>query len=137
MPIEDDYAALRRELWLRTDEAYKAALEVLARKRAAAASQASAEEDAALGDFSVEPPAHVTLPPAAVDADVESLRRLTERLSAVFREFPLVVGSHVTATAALIRRRMAASDGTFIDDHQRTVRVEVTAEAQADGAALA
>ena len=27
-PIEDDYAALRRELWLRTDEAYKAALEL-------------------------------------------------------------------------------------------------------------
>jgi predicted Zn-dependent protease len=132
LPIEDDYAALRRELWLRTDEAYKAALEVLARKRAAAASQASAEGDAALGDFSAEPPAHVTLPLATVDADVESLRRLTERLSAVFREFPLVVGSHVTATAALIRRRMAASDGTFIDDHQRTVRVEVTAEAQAD-----
>src|SRR6202042_2485275 len=35
VPLEDDYAALRRELWLRTDEAYKSALETLARKRAA------------------------------------------------------------------------------------------------------
>src|SRR5262249_12119780 len=40
IPFEDDYAALRRELWLRTDEAYKTALETLARKRAAAANQA-------------------------------------------------------------------------------------------------
>ena len=55
VPIEDDYAALRRELWLRTDEAYKAALETLARKRAAAEGQAAAAADeAAVGDFSKE-----------------------------------------------------------------------------------
>ena len=132
LPIEDDYAALRRELWLRTDEAYKAALEVLARKRAAAASQASDDEDATLGDFSAESPAHVELPPVAGDADVEMLRQLTEQLSAVFRDFPLVVSSRVTASAVVVRRRMASSEGTFIDDRQRSVRVEVTARAQAD-----
>ena len=42
IPIEDDYAALRRELWLRSDEAYKSAVETLARKRSAASGQASA-----------------------------------------------------------------------------------------------
>jgi TldD protein len=135
LPIEDDYAALRRELWMRTDEAYKAGLEVLARKRAAAASQATAEGDGTLADFSQEQPAHIELPGNGNgngNSDVVTLRQLAVRLSAVFRDFPLIVGSRVTATAALVRRRMASSEGTFIDDRQRTVRIDVTAEAQAD-----
>ncbi|HVR62980.1 MAG TPA: metallopeptidase TldD-related protein [Polyangia bacterium] len=132
LPIEDDYAALRRELWMRTDEAYKGALEVLARKRAAAASQASDDDDQNVGDYSTEPPAHLELPPVTGDADVDSLQRLAVRLSAVFRGFPAIAASRVVATAGLIRRRMAASDGTFVDDRQRLVRVDVSAEAQAD-----
>ena len=39
LPVDDDYAALRRELWLRTDEAYKSAVETLAKKKSAAAGQ--------------------------------------------------------------------------------------------------
>ncbi len=123
LPGEDDYAALRRELWMRTDEAYKGALEVLARKRAAAGSQASAEEDRTLGDFSAEPPAHLELPPGTAmgNADVDSLRKLAVRLSALFRDYPVVVSSRVIASVAVVRRRMATSEGTFVDDRQRTV----------------
>src|SRR4029079_11188203 len=39
IPIEDDYAALRREIWLRSDEAYKAAVETLGAQRVAAPGQ--------------------------------------------------------------------------------------------------
>jgi len=35
LPIDDDYQELRRQIWLATDTAYKAALEILSRKRAA------------------------------------------------------------------------------------------------------
>ena len=45
LPVDDDYAALRRELWLRTDEAYKAAVETLAKKHAAAAGQVKGDDD--------------------------------------------------------------------------------------------
>ena len=65
IPIEDDYAALRREIWLRSDEAYKNAVETLARKRSAAAGQAAADEDDGVGDFSAQPAAHVEVPFAA------------------------------------------------------------------------
>ncbi len=43
LPIEDDYAALRRELWLRTDEGYKSAVETLARKRSTESGQAKGD----------------------------------------------------------------------------------------------
>ena len=132
LPLEDDYAALRRELWLRTDEGYKGALETLARKRAAAGSQAAGEEDDTVGDFSKESPGRVEVPFAAVAADPEAQRQLVVRLSAIFREFPKLASSRVTATNAVIRRRMATSEGTWVDDSKTTVRVDVTAETQAE-----
>jgi predicted Zn-dependent protease len=133
LPLEDDYPALRRELWLRTDEAYKSGLEALARKRAAAAGQADGEEDAAVSDFSQEPPARFEAPFAvSEETNPEALRETVTRLSALFREYPKIYGSRVTATWAVVRRRMASSEGAWIDDSKRTVRIEVTAETQAD-----
>jgi len=132
IPIEDDYAALRRELWLRSDEAYKNAVETLARKRSAAAGQASAEEDDGVGDFSAQPPAHVEVPFTASTADPEVLRETVRKLSQVLAAFPEIYGSHVTGTTVIARRRLATSEGTWVDDNQRTVRIDVVADTQAD-----
>jgi predicted Zn-dependent protease len=132
IPIEDDYASLRRELWLRSDEGYKAAVETLARKRAAAAGQAAGGEDEGLGDFSQEPPTKVEVPFASGAADPEALRETVVKLSKILRDFPSVYASHVSGTTAIVRRRMAGSDGTWIDDGKRTVRVDVVAETQSD-----
>ena len=49
--IEDDYIAVRRDLWLATDRAYKQALEQLAQKRAFIKTKIQAEE---IPDFSRE-----------------------------------------------------------------------------------
>jgi TldD protein len=132
LPEEDDYAALRRELWLRSDEAYKAALEQLARKRAAAAGQSGGEEDPAVGDFSSEPPGKLEMPFPAGEVEPEALRAAVVKLSAVFRDYPAITNARVTGTYAVVRRRMASSEGAWVDDAQRTVRLDVVAETQAD-----
>jgi TldD protein len=132
IPIEDDYAALRRELWLRSDETYKNAVETLARKRSAAAGQAADDEDDGVGDFSSQQAAHVEVPFAASTADPEALRETVRKLSLVLASFPEIYGSHVAGTAAVVRRRLATSEGTWVDDNQRTVRVDVVADTQAD-----
>ena len=44
LPLDNDYAVLRRFLWLATDVAYKGALEAIARKRAALKNVAMAED---------------------------------------------------------------------------------------------
>jgi predicted Zn-dependent protease len=131
VPLEDEYAALRRELWLRTDEAYKSALETLARKRAAAAGQAD-EDEAGVGDFSKEAPASVEVPSSDGGTHPEALRDTTARLSAIFREYPKIYGSHVTATWSIVRRRLATSENAWVDDVARTVRIEVVADTQAE-----
>ena len=137
LPIEDDYASLRRELWLRTDEAYKIALELYARKRAAAAGQAAGDDDHAVGDFSKEPPARLEVPFPAGQVEPEALRAAVVKLSAIFRDYPAIASARVTGTYAVVHRRMASTEGTWIDDAQRTVRIDVTAETQAaDGMKL-
>jgi TldD protein len=137
VPLEDDYAALRRELWLRTDEAYKAAIETLARKRAAAAGQAAAADDEAVGDFSKQAAAHLEVPFSSGAADPEALRETVRHLSSILIEFPQISSSRVTATYAIVRRRLLSSEGTFVDDNQRTVELNVVADTQApDGMKL-
>jgi len=132
VPIEDDYAALRRELWLRTDEAYKSAIEMLARKRAAAAGQAADEEEQSVGDFAKEPPAKLDGSSSPGVAAPSALADLVRKLSLVLADTPEIYSSHVTATAAVARRRMATSEGTWVDDSKRTVRIDVVADTQAD-----
>ena len=132
IPIEDDYAALRREIWLRSDEAYKNAVETLARKRSAAAGQAAADEDDGIADFSPQPAARVEVPFAGSGTDPETLRETVRKLSQILASYPEIYGSHVTGTTAVVRRRLATSEGTWVDDGQRTVRIDVVADTQAD-----
>jgi TldD protein len=132
IPIEDDYAALRRELWLRSDEAYKSAVETLARKRSAASGQASADEDDGIADFSPQPAAHVEVPFSSAAPDPEALRETVRKLSLLLTSFPEIYGSHVIGTASVARRRLATSEGTWVDDNQRTIRIDVVADTQAD-----
>jgi predicted Zn-dependent protease len=132
IPIEDDYAALRREIWLRSDEAYKSAVETLARKRSAAAGQAADNDDDGVGDFSAQPAAHVEVPFTASNADPETLREVVRKLSQVLSSFPEIYGSHVTGTNAIVRRRLITSEGSWVDDNQRSVRIDVVADTQAD-----
>lgn len=139
LPTEDDYAALRREIWQATDTQYKAAVEALARKRAAAQGQAKGEEDA-VPDFSSEKPTTTVVPaagPAAATPDPEALREVVTRLSAVFRDFPQIHASRVDAGWTVSRRRLLSSEGTWADESQATVRLAVIAETQAgDGMPL-
>ena len=132
IPIEDDYAALRREIWLRSDESYKNAVETLARKRSAAAGQASADDDDGVGDFSPQTAAHVEVPFTASTADPGELRETVRKLSLILASFPEIYGSHVTGTNAIVRRRLATSEGSWVDDNQRTLRIDVVADTQAD-----
>jgi hypothetical protein len=131
LPEEDDYASLRRELWLRSDEAYKQAVELLARKRAAAAGQAG-EDDASLGDFSKEAPTKHEVPFPAGKVEPEALRAAVAKVSAIFREYPAITSARVTGTYTVTRRRMLSSEGTWVDDAQRTTKIDVVAETQAE-----
>ena len=139
LPVDDDPAALRRELWLRTDEAYKNAVETLAKKKSAAAGQIAREEDDNVPDFSDDQPAKLTVAVPFPRSDPEPARLLdaVARLSAVPREFPEISGCRVTGVYATVRRRFVSSEEASSDEKRATVRIDAVAEAQAsDGMRL-
>lgn len=93
LPLDDDYAAIRRRLWLTTDEAYRTAVDELARKTAALQKKARTDDT---GDFTPAPVTHTEdlAPPLVYDAG--ATEQLARELSAVFREFPAIQASSVT-----------------------------------------
>jgi predicted Zn-dependent protease len=92
LSVEDEYDALRAEIWALTDRAYKAALERLARKTVYRESNNITD---VLGDLS-EDPAPSSRETAATDPIVrETWERGVRDISAVFRRFPAIQSSSV------------------------------------------
>jgi predicted Zn-dependent protease len=92
-PLDDDYDAMRREIWLTTDAAYKRAITMFARKKAAFQNRTASDP---IPDFSEEPPVEtmlqgVGLPAKASDGgqpDRDELLARIQQSSAVFAAFP-------------------------------------------------
>ncbi len=96
-PLDDDYDAMRREIWLTTDAAYKRAITMFARKKAAFQNRTASDP---IPDFSEEPPVETIL--------------LDDRLPASAK-----------ATAGLAKARLnAASDGGKADRSDAIARVQ-------------
>ncbi len=131
--LDDDYDALRREMWLATDRAYKDAVEALEAKRGAMKDEAAPADDVGVPDFSTEKPAHVVVPgsPPKVP-DAATLAALAKRLSEVFRDFPQIQSDLVTISAATSERDFLSTEGAETRVPQSLVRVEIVCSTQAD-----
>jgi PmbA/TldA metallopeptidase C-terminal domain len=135
VPIDDNYDELRRQLWLGTDSAYKAALDLYARKKAALENR-NRTDDAP--DFSKEPVVNdsETAPPIVWNR--AELVALVKSLSALFRETPGIDNSSVVFSGTNYREQYVNSEGTTFTRNTSSVSVKVNADTQAvDGLPLA
>lgn len=134
LPLDDDYAVLRRQLWLATDAAYKSAVAELSQKRIALANRTRRED---LPDFSREEPVAVidTVPPPRLDTT--AVEQLVRRASAVFTDAPDIYQSDVSWSGALVRSRYVNSEGTAYTRSTPWGAVRMNASTQAtDGTPL-
>jgi TldD protein len=83
VPVDDDVAALRQQLWLTTDRAYKAAIESLTRKQAALK---QFEGEKLPDDFSREPVSQLIAPVAKLEYDPNAWSETLKSVSALFRK---------------------------------------------------
>jgi hypothetical protein len=91
--LDDDYDAIRRQLWLATDAAYKRAVNVFARKKAAFQNRTAVDP---LPDFSRETPVTTVRPaPARPAPAIDWVQRVRD-LSAVLRSAPELQSSAVS-----------------------------------------
>jgi predicted Zn-dependent protease len=132
--IEDDYNALRREIWLATDKAYKDALEQLAGKKAYIKNQVQTEE---IPDFSKEASVQKIAPPQTLKVDLPKWEQLVKDLSFIFRRFPALYESQVNMRISLLQKYFVNSEGTVFSQPQILVFLAAAASTQAaDGMRL-
>jgi TldD protein len=93
LPLDDNYLALREGFWLGTDHAYKAAVESIARKRAAL-NNATASSDK-LPDFSKADAVTSLAKIPAPKIDEAGWTARVAKLSGIFRTYPEVLASGV------------------------------------------
>jgi len=133
-PIDSDYMAMRRHLWLETDSAYKGAVEALSRKRAGMRNLTESEQ---LDDFARAEPLRRLgeIRPLSIDEDAWADR--VRALSAVFTRFPEVRSSAVELEASDGGYYVVNSEGTEVREPERVTFVRVRAQAQAaDGSGV-
>jgi PmbA/TldA metallopeptidase C-terminal domain len=111
LPLDDDYDALRRQLWLATDAAYKQAVELYSRKRASRAATPSLSATD-LPDFSREDVTTTTDSIPALAATLGEVVSLARRLSAVLGTLPEIERSEVSVSMQTLRTLYLNSEGT-------------------------
>ncbi len=134
LPVEDDYDALRWEIWLASDDAYKEAAEKLEKKRAALAGKRKSSD---VADFSKETPKSILgdLPENALDRAEWKSR--AKRISAVFANRPEIHESSVTISVVTTTQRFASTEGTLSRDRRTVARIDIVAKTKAsDGMSI-
>jgi hypothetical protein len=120
-PVDDDYFALRRALWLMTDYGYKCALEGFEEKKAFLLEKNTTEE---LDDFSRQPPLIWLKPVKRLSLDENHYLNETKKLSSVFRDYPHLFDSSVDFFSRVRNVWQANNEGSRIRysyEHSRYV----------------
>lgn len=135
LPLDDDYNAIRRQLWLATDDAYKGALEQLSGKRAALLNAAGHDS---LPDFAQSAVAHTSDVSPDSQVDRRRCEQIARDLSLELRDFSHLQRSRVSLEADENWTEYLNSEGTSFSRRTPWVELEVEASTQApDGMPLA
>ena len=86
-PLDNDPIAMRRQIWLATDQAYKAASEALANKKALLSQYT---KDQPFDDFAPAPPLESIAPLAKLEFDPKPWNEMLEKATGLFRNDPKI-----------------------------------------------
>jgi len=135
LTFEDNANSIQRRLWLDTDRAYRLAAERLIRIKTNTQVKVAAEDDS--DDFSSEPVSLFQQAPPPLKFDEAAWSQRIRKLSARFQNYPSVLTSHVSVSAATDTRYLVNTEGSRIEHGRGFARVVITASAKAaDGTDL-
>lgn len=132
--VDDDPAALRHELWLGTDRAYKMASEALTQKQAAL-KQLNVEIP--VDDFAKVPQVESVQSTVKLEAASQDWADTLRAASALYRRDPLLQEFEASADFAATNRYLVNTEGTVVRDGKALYNIHVSGGTQAaDGMRL-
>ncbi|HEY7826009.1 MAG TPA: metallopeptidase TldD-related protein [Candidatus Acidoferrales bacterium] len=108
-PLDDNSIALRRQLWMATDRAYKSANEALAAKKALLSQFTSGQP---FNDFAPATPLQQIDPLVKLDVNPEPWDAMLEKSSSVFRSDPQIESLTSTLRFRAVNTYFVNSEGT-------------------------
>jgi TldD protein len=127
--IDRDYDSLRQDLWLATDQAFKAAVENLSKKQAFLTRLAKAPS---IPDFSPAPPTVSVDPLRDPDWTTRNWEQEAKAVSAALRSFPQLRSSQVTYHLIYTTSYLLNSEGTKIRANRSLAAIEASLETESD-----
>ncbi len=135
LPLDNDPIALRHQIWLATDDAYKAAGQALAEKQAAM-KQFSADPNP-VDDFAKSPKMIAVEPTASLKIDEAAWKKTLEDVTSLYKQYPDVQSVTASARFSAINEYLVNSEGTVTRCGKTTYSVQLSGSAQAaDGMRL-
>lgn len=124
LPIEDDPYALKYELWLISDQQYKAALDELSQKKAGLQNRTFSEK---IDDFSKEEPVVLIEPKNDYDINIKLLEDKAIKYSEQFKKYPHIQKSVVIIKGDKGNEYFINSEGTEIRKPVNIFKIEIVA----------
>jgi hypothetical protein len=121
-PVDDDYQAMRSQLWLSTDALYKVSADQIARKRAALREVADPDSTP---DFSPAPAVRMLQSPSELKLDLHHWEEAVRKLSARFVTHPDVLESSVAMQGIGSTYRLVNTEGTVVRVPQEFSALEI------------
>jgi hypothetical protein len=135
LPLDDDPIALRRQIWLATDQAYKAAGEALAEKQAAL-KQFSADSNP-VDDFAKALSVIAVEPTVSLKMDEAAWKKTLEDVTGLYKRYPDVQSVTASVRFSASNEYLINSEGTITRNGKTTYTVQLNCSAQAaDGMRL-
>jgi hypothetical protein len=135
LPLDNDPIALRRQIWLMTDEAYKSAADAYAEKLSAL-KQFSADPNP-IDDFATAPVVTKVEPVMSMKLDEGEWRQTILEMTNLFRKYPEVQLLSASARFSAVNQYFVNSEGTIVRNGRANSTVTLNGATQAaDGMRL-
>jgi TldD protein len=129
MPLDNDVVALRHEIWLATDNAYKAATEALTAKQAKLKQYTV---DQPVDDFAHAKPVISIGPPTQLDFDPQPWLKMLQDASALYKTDSQIESFEAALNFSAVNRYFVSSEGTAVRSGQTVYELRITGSTQAD-----
>ncbi len=135
LPLDNDPIALRHQIWLVTDQAYKDAGQALAEKQAAL--KGFSADPNPVDDFAKAPPVIEVAPIVYVKVDEAAWKKTLEEVTSLYKQYPDVQSVTASVRFTAINEYLVNSEGTVTRTGKTTYSVQLSGSAQAaDGMRL-
>ena len=136
LPLDNDPIALRHQIWLATDEAYKDAGQALTQKQAAL--KQFTTDDHPVDDFAKAPPVTLVQARASLKVDESGWKKSLEDATSIYRAYPEIQSLSAFARFSVLNEYFVNSEGTVTRTGRNAYSVQLSASTQApDGMRLA